>query len=51
VEEPTYFVVLDMEAKPKDPLILRRPFLASVGAIIDVRDGKICLNLGKHIKL
>ena len=51
VEVPTYFVVLEMEAEPKDPLILGRPFLASVGAMIDVKDGRINLNLGKHIKL
>jgi len=48
---PTDFVVLDMEVEHKDPLILGRPFLASVGAVIDVREGKISLNLGKHIKL
>jgi len=51
VEVPTDFVVLDMEVEHKDPLILGRPFLASVGAVIDVREGKISLNLGKHIKL
>ncbi|CAB81106.1 AT4g07360 [Arabidopsis thaliana] len=51
VEVPTDFVVLDMEVEHKDSLILGRPFLASVGAVIDVREGKISLNLGKHIKL
>jgi len=51
VEVPTDFVVLEMEAEPKDPLILGRPFLSSVGAMIDVKDGRISLNLGKHIKL
>jgi len=51
VEVPTDFVVLDMEVEHKDPLILGRPFLASVGAVIDVREGKISLNFGKHIKL
>jgi len=51
VEVPTDFVVLEMEAEPKDPLILGRPFLASVGAMIDVKDGRISLNLEKHIKL
>ena len=48
---PTDFVVLEMDEEPKDPLILRRPFLASVGAVIDVKDGKINLNLGKDIRL
>ncbi|CAB80808.1 putative transposon protein [Arabidopsis thaliana] len=51
VEVPIDFVVLDMEVEHKDPLILGRPFLASVGAVIDVREGKISLNLGKHIML
>jgi len=51
VEVPTDFVVLDMEEEHKDPLIMGRPFLASVGAVIDVRKGKKSLNLGKHIKL
>jgi len=51
VEVPQDFVVLEMEAEPNDPLILGRPFLASVGAMIDVKDRRISLNLGKHIKL
>ncbi|KAG7529374.1 Retrotransposon gag domain [Arabidopsis thaliana x Arabidopsis arenosa] len=51
VEVPTDFVVLEMDEEPKDPLILERPFLASVGAVIDVKDGKINLNLGRHVKL
>ncbi|KAG7552349.1 Retrotransposon gag domain [Arabidopsis thaliana x Arabidopsis arenosa] len=51
VEVPTDFVVLDMDEESKDPLILGRPFLASVGAVIDVRYGKIDLNLGRHVKL
>ncbi|KAG7594047.1 Retrotransposon gag domain [Arabidopsis thaliana x Arabidopsis arenosa] len=51
VEVPTDFVVLEMNEESKDPLILGRPFLASVGAVIDVRYGKIDLNLGKHVRL
>ncbi|KAG7588732.1 Retrotransposon gag domain [Arabidopsis suecica] len=51
VEVPTDFVVLDMDEESKDPLILGRPFLASAGAVIDVRYGKIDLNLGRHVKL
>jgi len=51
VEVPIDFIVLEMKAEPKDLLILRRHFLASVGAVIDVKDGKISFNLGKHIKL
>ncbi|XP_024007310.1 uncharacterized protein LOC112083512 [Eutrema salsugineum] len=32
--------------EPKDPFILGRPFLATAGAIIDVRKGRIALNVG-----
>jgi len=49
VEVPTNFVVLDMEVEHKNPLIIGRPFLASVGAVIDVREGKISLNLGNQV--
>ena len=31
--------------------IVGRPFIASVGAVIDVRYGMIDLNLGRHVKL
>ena len=48
---PTDFVVLNMDEEPKDPLILRRPFLATAGAIIDVKQGKIDLNMGKEFKM
>ncbi|OAP19254.1 hypothetical protein AXX17_AT1G38480 [Arabidopsis thaliana] len=47
VEVPTDFIVLEMDEEPKDPLILGRPFLATNGAVIDVKQGKIDLNLGK----
>jgi len=40
-----------LKEEHKDHLILERPFLASVGAVIDVREVKINLNLGNHIKL
>ncbi|WZZ51200.1 hypothetical protein YC2023_051307 [Brassica napus] len=43
---PTDFVVLKYRQEPKDPLILRRPFLATAGAIIDVKEGRINLNIG-----
>ena len=43
---PTDFVVLKDRNEPEDPLILGRPFLATAGAIIDVQEGKICLNIG-----
>ncbi|XP_013632739.1 PREDICTED: uncharacterized protein LOC106338265 [Brassica oleracea var. oleracea] len=44
--KPTNFVVLNLEDEPKDPLILGRPFLCTTGAIIDVRNGTIDLQLG-----
>ncbi|XP_024006198.1 uncharacterized protein LOC112082850 [Eutrema salsugineum] len=43
---PTEFVVLEYGEEPKDPFILGRPFLATAGAIIDVRKGRIALNVG-----
>ncbi|XP_024006434.1 uncharacterized protein LOC112082945 [Eutrema salsugineum] len=43
---PTDFVVLEYGEEPKDLLILGRPFLATAGAIIDVRKGRIALNVG-----
>ncbi|XP_024013657.1 uncharacterized protein LOC112087847 [Eutrema salsugineum] len=43
---PTDFIVLEYGEEPKDPLILGRPFLATAGAIIDVRKGRIALNVG-----
>ncbi|KAL1202771.1 hypothetical protein V5N11_031399 [Cardamine amara subsp. amara] len=51
VEVPTYFIVLEMDAEPMDPLILGRPFLASAGAMIDVRKGKVDLHLGSDLVL
>ncbi|AAF19229.1 Similar to Athila ORF 1 [Arabidopsis thaliana] len=51
VEVPTDFVVLEMDEEPKDPLILGRPFLARARAIIDVKKGKIDLNLGRDLKM
>ena len=38
---PADFVILDMEAEVEVPLILRKPFLATARAVIDVRDGKL----------
>ncbi|XP_048611546.1 uncharacterized protein LOC111205660 [Brassica napus] len=43
---PADFVVQELEEESKDPLFLGRPFLCTVGAIIDVQQGKIDLNLG-----
>jgi len=51
VEVPIDFIVLNMDEERKDPLILGRPFLATAGAIIDVKQGKIDLNMGKEFKM
>nr|GEY52599.1 reverse transcriptase domain-containing protein [Tanacetum cinerariifolium] len=40
---PADFVVLDFIADPRVPLILRRPFLSTAHALIDVYEGEIIL--------
>ena len=35
------FFVLDIECNPSCPIVLGRPFLRTVGAIIDMREGTI----------
>jgi hypothetical protein len=42
---PVDFVVLDMDVDTRTPLILRRPFLSTGNANIDVGAGEICLNI------
>ncbi|XP_015948817.1 uncharacterized protein LOC107473742 [Arachis duranensis] len=42
---PADFVVLDMEEEANTSIILRRPFLATAGAIIDVQKGELVLRL------
>nr|GEX38461.1 reverse transcriptase domain-containing protein [Tanacetum cinerariifolium] len=44
----TDFVVLDFIADPRVPLILRRPFLCTAHAIIDVHEGEIILRHDKQ---
>jgi len=36
---PCDFIVMDMNENPEVPIILGRPFLATVGAVIDVQAG------------
>ncbi|XP_076906108.1 uncharacterized protein LOC143562078 [Bidens hawaiensis] len=43
---PVDFVVLDMEADEKVPIILGRPFLRTAKALIDVVEGRITLRVG-----
>ncbi|KAJ0810425.1 putative aspartic peptidase domain superfamily [Helianthus annuus] len=45
---PVDFVVLDMEADEKVPIILGRPFLCTAKAIIDVFEGKITLQVSEE---
>nr|GEX14653.1 reverse transcriptase domain-containing protein [Tanacetum cinerariifolium] len=45
---PADFVVLSFIADPRVPLILRRPFLSTAHAIIDVHEGKIILRHDKQ---
>nr|GFB89612.1 hypothetical protein [Tanacetum cinerariifolium] len=40
---PANFVILDFVADPHVPLILRRPFLSTAHAVIDVYEGEITL--------
>ena len=40
------FVVLDMEKDKEAPLILGRPFLATVQSLIDVKNGELTLRVG-----
>ncbi|KAL8464092.1 hypothetical protein ACS0TY_033855 [Phlomoides rotata] len=42
---PVDFVVLDMKEDESVPLILGRPFLATGGAVIDVKKGELVLNV------
>ena len=44
---PVDFVVLEMEDK-SEPIILGRPFLATAGAVIDVKDAKLTLQFGEE---
>ncbi|CAH9132444.1 unnamed protein product, partial [Cuscuta epithymum] len=43
---PGDFVVLDMEEDARVPVILGRPFLATAGAIINVKKGTLILEIG-----
>ena len=38
---PVDFIVLDIDCNPSWPIILGRPFLRTVGAIIDMKEGNI----------
>ena len=42
------FVVMDMEEDTQVPLLLRRPFLATGPALIDVKKGELTLRVGEE---
>jgi len=43
---PIYFVVLDMAKDPRTQIILGRPFLATAGCKINVKEGKLTFDVG-----
>ncbi|GJU16500.1 putative reverse transcriptase domain-containing protein [Tanacetum coccineum] len=45
---PVDFVVLEMDEDELLPIILRRPFLATARAVIDVHEGKLSLRVGSE---
>ena len=38
---PIYFIIMDLDFKLPCPIVLGRPFLRTVGAVIDMRVGNI----------
>ncbi|KAJ9129000.1 hypothetical protein P3X46_034241 [Hevea brasiliensis] len=45
---PVDFLVLEMEEDVHIPIILDRPFLTTAGAVIDVKNGRLTLEVGKE---
>ncbi|XP_021727899.1 uncharacterized protein LOC110695013 [Chenopodium quinoa] len=43
---PCDFVVMEMEEDARVPLILGRPFLNTAGVVIDMKEGRLTLNVG-----
>jgi len=46
---PTDFIVLDMDEDDQVPIVLGRPFLATAGAMIDVKGGMIAFRVSDEI--
>ena len=42
-------MIADMGADEQVPIILGRPFLATVGALIDVRKGRMTFDIGGEV--
>ena len=38
---PVDFIIMDIECEPSCPIILGRPFLRTVGVVIDMKEGNI----------
>ena len=47
---PIDFIVLDIDCNPSCPIILGRPFLRMIGAIIDMKEGNIKFLLRKGME-
>ena len=47
---PVDFIVLDIDCNPSCPIILGRPFLRTIGAIIDMKEGNIRFPLKKGME-
>ncbi|XP_050893955.1 uncharacterized protein LOC127100728 [Lathyrus oleraceus] len=45
---PTDFVIMDIKEDSHIPIILGRPFLATAGAIIDVKKGRLTFEVGEE---
>jgi len=45
---PYDFIVMEMEEDAQVPIILGRPFLATVGAMIDIKNGRLFLQVGEE---
>jgi len=43
------FIVVDIEEDPDVPILLRRPFLATAGAIINVKNGRIVFQVSDEM--
>jgi len=46
---PTDFIVLDMDKDDQVPILLGRPFLATTGAIVDVKGGRIAFRVSDEM--
>ncbi|XP_050888681.1 uncharacterized protein LOC127093821 [Lathyrus oleraceus] len=45
---PTDFIIMDIKKDSNIPIVLGRPFLATTGAIIDVKKGKLTFEVGEE---